>query len=131
MVELYVNTPDADASLQRPIKRLEAFQKVALNTGETKTVSLAVKVPNLAFWNSTLNKWVVDTGRYGVQISKSSADADIQLQDYIQVSGSITPVLSTVSVQANEEGDAAQDIPTRVMFDEGKQVFPSVTMAMT
>ena len=130
VVQLYVNTPDANPALERPIKRLEGFQKVTLNAGETKTVSFSVKVPDLAFFDNDLNKWVIDNGRYGVQISTSSADSDIQLQDDVQVSGSLTPVPSVLTVKPSQQGDAAADIPQRVMFLEDKVVVPNLTVAM-
>ena len=53
IVEMYVNTPNADPSLQRPIKRLEGFQKVFLAAGQTKTVTLPIKIADLAFYNES------------------------------------------------------------------------------
>ena len=47
--QLYANTPNADPSLERPIKRLEGFQKVFLAAGQTKTVTLPIKIADLAF----------------------------------------------------------------------------------
>lgn len=130
VVELYVNTPDAAPELQRPIKRLMGFQKVFLAPGETKIVTFTVKVPDLAFYDQILGKWAVDTGRYGVQLSRSSADADIQLQDDIQVTGTLTHVPSVITVKPTAQGDAALGIPTRVLFPEGLVVVPNVTVAM-
>jgi beta-glucosidase len=130
VVELYVNTPDAVPALQRPIKRLEGFQKVSLNPGETRTVTFAVKVPDLAFYDQSRGKWVVDSGRYGVQISRSSANADIKLHSFVQVTGSISPVPSVITVKPTQAGDAAQDIPIRVLFEEDHVVVPNVTVAM-
>lgn len=130
VAELYVNTPDADAALQRPIKRLEGFQKVYLKAGETKTVNMSVKVADLAFFDEAQNKYVVDNGRYGIQISKSSADNDIQLQDFVQITGALNPVLNVVTVKPTQEGDQTQDIPQRVYFDKNKVVIPQITAAM-
>jgi beta-glucosidase len=131
VVELYVNTPDAPAELERPIKRLRGFEKVSLEPDETKTVTLSVKVPDLAFFDEALGRYVVDNGRYGVQISRSSADADIQLQDFIQVTGALDPVLEVVTVKPTQEGDEALDIPTRVLFEKHKVVIPQLTVAMS
>ncbi len=69
LVQLYVTTPDAPAALQRPIKRLEGFRQVFLGPGQTKTVTLSVSVPNLAFFDQTTNRNVVDDGLYGIQIT--------------------------------------------------------------
>jgi len=130
VVQLYVNTPDAKEELQRPIKRLEGFQKVSLNPGETKTVTMTVKVPDLAFFDEAQNKYIVDQGRYGIQISTSSADADIQQQEFIKVHGDLKPELSVVTVKPIQEGDKEADIPSRVMYEKGKVVIPQVTAAM-
>jgi len=130
VVELYITTPDAPAELERPLKRLRGFEKVGLAPGETKTVTLSVAVPDLAFFDEAAGKYVVDNGRYGVQISRSSAEADILLQDYVQVSGNLTPVLEVVTVKPTQDGDGASDIPTRVLFDEGKVVVPQITVGM-
>jgi len=130
IVELYINTPDANAALQRPIKRLEGFQKVFLNAGETKTVNMSVKAADLAFFDEAQNKYVVDIGRYGIQISNSSADSDIQLQDFVQITGSLKPILNVVTVKPAQEGDQVLDIPQRVIFDKNKVVIPQITVAM-
>ena len=129
VAELYVNTPDAPAALQRPIKRLEGFTQVSLNPGQTKHVTFTIKVPNLAFYNSDLGRWAVDKGRYGIQVSTSSADSDIQLEGYVHVNGSIKPVPSVVTVKPTMLGDTARDIATRVMYPEGAVVVPKVTVA--
>ena len=49
--QLYVTTPDAPAALERPLKRLKGFAKVALAPGQTKTVPLNVDVADLAFFD--------------------------------------------------------------------------------
>ena len=42
-------------------------------------MSFSVPAPALAFWNESANKYVVDAGAYGLQVSASSADSDIKL----------------------------------------------------
>lgn len=64
VVQLYVGEPDAPPALQRPSKRLEGFQLVSLNPGQSKTVSFTIKVPELAFFDQNAGKWSVDDGRY-------------------------------------------------------------------
>ena len=131
VVELYVATPDAPAALERPIKRLEGFQKVSLEPGETKTVTLPVAVPDLAFYEEAAAKWVVDNGTYEFQVSTSSADADIQLDATAQVTGTITPVPSVLTAKPRMDGsDLARGITARVLFPEGIVVDPGLTVAM-
>lgn len=130
VVELYVSTPGSDPALQRPRKRLEGFRKVALDAGQTKTVSFDLKVPDLAFYDDTAGKWSVDTGAYGIQIARSSADGDIQQQDVVNVTGSIARVPSVVTAKPTMAGDAARGITQRVLFAEGVVVSPGLTVSM-
>jgi beta-glucosidase len=130
VVELYVTTPDAPASAQRPRKRLEGFRQVQLDPGQTKTVTLDVKVPDLAFWDQPADRYVVDDGRYGVQIAGSSADADIHAQDTVNVSGTITQTPSVVTAKPAIENDAARDIAQRAEFPEGVRIVPNLTVSM-
>ena len=47
LVQLYVKSPVEAPSLQCPLKRLEGFRQVWLATGQTKSVTLTVNVPDL------------------------------------------------------------------------------------
>jgi beta-glucosidase len=130
VVELYVTTPDAPASSQRPRKRLEGFRQVQLEPGQTKTVALDVKVPDLAFWDESADRYVVDDGRYGVQIASSSADADVHAQEVVNVSGMLTQTPSVVTAKPAISSDAARDIPQRAEFPEGVRIVPNLTVSM-
>ena len=91
VAQLYVTTPDASAALQRPLKRLEGFTKISVRAHRTKHVSFTVKVPQLAFFSDSANRYSVDDGRYGIQLSTSSADQDVQQQAFITVHGALDP----------------------------------------
>ncbi|MBV9944483.1 MAG: glycoside hydrolase family 3 C-terminal domain-containing protein [Solirubrobacterales bacterium] len=130
LVQLYVTTPDAPASLERPIKRLEGFRQVALGPGQTRTVTLTVPVPKLAFFNQTTNRYEVDDGRYGMQISSSAADSDILQQRFVTVSGSLRPVPAVLTAKPTMGGDAARGIQSRVMYPEQAIVLPHLTVSM-
>src|SRR5436305_13493575 len=62
IVQMYVNTPNAAPALERPIKRLEGFQKVFVATGQTKTVTMPIKIADLAFYNEADKRVEVDQG---------------------------------------------------------------------
>jgi beta-glucosidase len=128
LVQLYVTTPGAPASLERPIKRLESFQQVTLQPGEARTVRFALRVPNLAFFDQSRNRYVVDDGRYGVQIASSARQ--VLLQRFVDVSGSLTPLPSTLSAEPAIRGDAARGVQTRAMFPERATVVPQLTVSM-
>ena len=71
-VQVYASQPKA--SVMRPAKELKAFQKVFLKAGETQTVSLDVKVKDLAFYNEKSMSWTVEPGEFVLRNAASAAD---------------------------------------------------------
>jgi len=59
-------TSDLIASLTPDIRRLRGFDKIALQPGETKSVTLSVKGSDLAFVGYD-GKWVLEAGEFRVQ----------------------------------------------------------------
>jgi beta-glucosidase len=85
VVQLYVGF--AGASVDRPVKLLRGFAKVALAPGETKTVPLSVAVGDLAWFDAGTKAWRVDEMTYGIFVGPSSRDADL-LKGSVTVAGS-------------------------------------------
>jgi beta-glucosidase len=128
VVELYATTPGAATELQRPIKRLRGFKKVAIAAGDTQPVTFSLKVADLAFFDDELGRWVLDP-QYGIEIGRSAGD--IQADHVIDVGGALTPKVDVLSVKATMGGDAARDVTTRTVFPEGVTVVSSNTVAMS
>ena len=82
VVQLYVH--EAKSKIDRPVRELKGFSKVALNPGETKTVSFNLTPRDLAYFDVTGHQWKADGGKYEVEIGASSRDirltAPLQLQ---------------------------------------------------
>lgn len=74
VVQVYVSTPDAPASLQRPLKRLKAFRRVSIPKGQTKTVRMQIAADDLWFWDMETDRIRYDSGRYVFEIGSSSKD---------------------------------------------------------
>ncbi|AGL16135.1 glycoside hydrolase family 3 domain-containing protein [Actinoplanes sp. N902-109] len=129
--QLYVATPFEPASAQRPIKRLEGFSKVHLNPGESRTVTFTVPVSKLAFFDEQANRYVVDPGRYELQVGSSSADSDIRLTASVNVSGTIRQRPAVVDAKPIQAGDRANQVQQRVFFDLGTSIDPQLTVSMT
>jgi beta-glucosidase len=129
VAQLYATTPNAPAARQRPAKRLESFQKVFLLPGQTRRLVFRVKVGNLAFFDQASNRYVVDDGRYGLQLGTSSSD--IAQQAFITVTGALRPVPSVVTVQPVLPGDAAGGVAQRVFFPAGATIVPQVTVSLS
>ena len=131
VAQLYATTPDASAALQRPIKRLQTFEKVSLKAHQSKRIRFTVSVPNLAFFNQTANRYEVDLGRYGLQLSTSSADNAVQQQAFITVSGSLKPTPAVVTAKPVAAGDSTKGIAQRVFFPVSTAIDPQLTVSLS
>lgn len=129
VAQLYVTTPDAPAAPQRPIKRLEGFQKVSLSPGQTRRITFTLKIPDLAFFDETANRYQVDDGAYGLQLGTSSSD--ITQQALVHVTGALRPVPSVVTVQPVLPSDPANGVAQRVFFPAGSTIVPQVTVSLS
>jgi beta-glucosidase len=127
--ELYVAQPDAPAALKRPIKRLQGFDKVDLEPGETKTITLDVKIADLAFYDEASDRFSVDTGAYQIQVGGSSAS--VPLTGAFNVSGAMTPVPSVVTAKPTQGGDAELGVEERLIFDRGETIDPKLTVSLS
>jgi beta-glucosidase len=72
VVQLYVHDPRP--RIDKPIRELKGFQKVALAPGQTKTVSLQLSPRALAYYDTPSKQWKADAGSYDLEIGSSSRD---------------------------------------------------------
>ena len=61
-VQLYIS--DLKASVERPVKELKAFQKVFLQPGETRQVSLTIDTRALSFYDEANSQWKAEPGDF-------------------------------------------------------------------
>ena len=76
VVQLYVE--HMGSKVERPIKELKGFERVALKVGETKTVRMTLKAEDLGYWDSQKKQWVVEAGNVKLMVGASSADVRLQ-----------------------------------------------------
>jgi len=76
VVQLYVK--HLGSKVERPIKELKGFQRIALKAGETKTVRIALPAKDLAYWDATKKQWVVEDEKVNLMLGGSSADVKVQ-----------------------------------------------------
>lgn len=74
VVQLYVR--NVLSKVMRPPQELKGFTKVYLQPGETKEVSLPLKVDDLAYYDARRKAWVADEGYYFVYAGGSSQVTD-------------------------------------------------------
>ncbi|GAA0802868.1 glycoside hydrolase family 3 C-terminal domain-containing protein [Faecalicatena orotica] len=88
VVQLYVSAKDS--KVIRPVRELRAFDKIALNPGETKTVRFELDARAYTYWNMYIHNWHVESGNYEIQIGKSASE--IVLKENVKVeSGTVIP----------------------------------------
>ena len=71
-VQLYV--APVDSTVYRPDKELKAFDKIYLEPGEEKEVTLTLDKHAFAYFNPYLHDWHVESGEYKILIASSSVD---------------------------------------------------------
>lgn len=69
-VQLYVS--DKKASVDRPVKELKAFQKVYLQPGESRDVTLTIGRDALSFFDEATGQWKAEPGTFEALIGTSS-----------------------------------------------------------
>ena len=75
VVQMYIR--DIYSSVTRPVKELKGFSRVALKSGETKTVAFPITFEHLAFTAIGMN-YTVEPGEFDILIGNSSRDGDLQ-----------------------------------------------------
>ena len=72
IVQLYIS--DEESSLERPVKELKGFKKVALAPGETKKVTFEISEDMLKFYDPAQKAWVLEKGKFTTHIGAASDD---------------------------------------------------------
>ena len=81
VAQLYVKR--IESAVERPEKELEAFDRVTLKGGETKTVTLEFPVSELAHWDMETNGWVIEPGKIEILVGSASDDIRQAIQTEI------------------------------------------------
>ena len=81
VAQLYVKR--LDSKVERPLKELEAFDRITLKGGETKTVTLEFPVSELAHWDIETNGWILEPGKIEILVGSASNDIRQSIQTEI------------------------------------------------
>jgi beta-glucosidase len=87
VVQLYTHqrtSRDATA-----IRQLHGFQKVHLNPGRSRTVTFSLEPADLARWDQTRQRWIVETSVHDILLGSSSSD--IRRRATLAVKGETIP----------------------------------------
>jgi beta-glucosidase len=77
--QLYLGFP---AGAGQPPRILRGFERTQLNRGQSKTITLSLRVKDVSVWDVVAQKWVIPKGTFKVFVGSSSRK--------IQLEGSFT-----------------------------------------
>ncbi|MGA2328820.1 MAG: glycoside hydrolase family 3 C-terminal domain-containing protein [Bryobacteraceae bacterium] len=101
VVQLYVHA--RDSKVQRPLQELKRFQRIALQAGETRSVSFTLPVSEAAFWDVRRGKFTVEKGTLEIRVGGSSRD--IRLHGEVRIDGDVLPPRNAFEVLRAENYD--------------------------
>ena len=81
VAQMYVH--QVKSNVVQPIKSLRGFQRVVLEPGETKHITLALPASQLSYYDVASHKFVVAPGMFNVMIGSSSDD--IRLRTALEI----------------------------------------------
>jgi len=71
VVQVYLH--DDVSTVTRPVEELAAFQRVTLQPGQTKQVTLMIRPDSLALWNREMKR-VIEPGTFTISSGPNSRD---------------------------------------------------------
>ncbi|MBO0869312.1 MAG: glycoside hydrolase family 3 C-terminal domain-containing protein, partial [Micromonosporaceae bacterium] len=87
VVQLY--TRQRRSRVKQPLRQLRGFQRISLHAGASKTVHFRLKAADLAFWDVTRGRLVVEDATHAVMVGRSSVD--IRCAAILAVTGETIP----------------------------------------
>ncbi len=73
VAQLYVGDAEGFHNAVRPVRELKAFEKVALEPGESREITFTLGKRAFAYWNTAIHDWFVETGDFTIEVGDSSA----------------------------------------------------------
>ena len=82
VVQLYV--ADTESTAIRPVRELKGFEKIALEPGQTGTVTFNLDKRAFAYYNTKISDWYVESGEFEIEIAKSSRDIVLHTTVFVE-----------------------------------------------
>ena len=78
VVQVYTGAVGGDVI--RPVRELKGFEKVSLEPGESKEVTVVLDRRAFSYWNSQMKDWYVPSGRYVIEAGDSSRSLPLRAE---------------------------------------------------
>ena len=76
VAQVYVSRPES--AIERPIKELKGFRRVALKAGERKEVTIPIRLSDLCHWDEAAQTWMFEPGKVSVGVGGTSASLPLR-----------------------------------------------------
>ena len=70
VAQVYVSRPSS--KIERPVKELKGFQRIAMKAGERKTITIPVRRSDLRHWDEPSQSWILEPGALTILVGGSS-----------------------------------------------------------
>lgn len=111
VVQLYVSPQNS--RLIRPVRELRGFDKIALEPGETKTVTFELDNRAFAYWDTEIHDWYVEDLTYLISFGRSVEDPIISTEVRVSSTKQLPKVYSLNStlgeILADPKGKAIME----------------------
>jgi len=82
VAQVYVSRPAS--RIERPVKELKGFSRVALKRGESKTVTIPIRRADLCHWDESAQTWMLEPGNINIFVGGSSMQLPLKTEILIQ-----------------------------------------------
>ena len=82
VAQVYVSRPTS--RVERPVKELKAFRRVALKAGERQTVVIPIRRADLCHWDEPAQTWLLEPGEMTVLVGGSSDNLPLKQNTIIK-----------------------------------------------
>ena len=82
VAQVYVARPSSH--IERPIKELKAFKRIALKANERQQVSITIRRADLCHWDQSAQTWMLEPGNINVLVGGSSDNLPLNLSTTIR-----------------------------------------------
>ena len=106
IAQLYIKK--VDSALVRPVKELKGFKKVTLEPNEAKTVEISFDDKSFRYFDTALNSWQIEAGKYEIIIGSSAKD--LRLSEELVKQAGITKNANEVKSLAKYKNKLFKDI---------------------
>ncbi|WP_413522191.1 glycoside hydrolase family 3 C-terminal domain-containing protein [Brochothrix thermosphacta] len=85
IVQLYV--ADVKSTVKRPLKELKGFEKIMLDPGEEKTITITLNNRSFSYYDTAIQDWHIESGEFEILVGRSSAQ--IELKETLTVNSTV------------------------------------------